>query len=150
VAKKEGEMSETKFSKVLGICTNIAVLGGAVAIITGAGTWAYSTATSVATKDFHISDLKAQNEYLRARLEEQKQFFSSLLRETLEPVRLSAENAEAGVIADRLRNLLDIRCRSGTVDLDAVIDEQLARYQELAGRPFGVGTCVDGTRVDPF
>lgn len=143
-------MNEANFKRILGICTNIAILGGAVAIITGAGTWAYSTATSVATKDFHISDLKAQNEYLRLQLEEQKQFFSGLLHETLEPVRLSAENAEAGVIADRLRNLLNIRCRSGTTDLDPVIDEQLARYQELAHRPFGVGTCVDGARVDPF
>lgn len=65
---------------------------------------------------------------------------------SLQPMQKSIENIEASAVVQRIRGLLRSRCAGGgfPIELQALLQEQLQRYEELTGREFRQGTCQDG------
>lgn len=95
---------------------------GALGLLTAAGgvvAICWSAFNAIATKDFHHEDLA--------------------------PMQRSIENIEASAVVQRIRGLLRSRCAGNfPPELQALLQEQLTRYEELTGRQFRQGSCENG------
>ena len=73
------------------------------------------------------------------------------ISETIAPVVQSANAAESNSLPPRIKNLLVMRCKasdSWDASLQTMLDKQIARYEQLNGRPYRVGTCQAGVYVN--
>jgi hypothetical protein len=118
---------------VSGHLTTILTVGGMLiaALVWGGDVW-----ESIA-KMTHINETRA--------------YHDANLIEVLGPIQKSVEGNESAGLVIRLRNVLNLRCRTNTRDLDDLIDQLRGRYSELnEGRVFDAGSCLDGKRVTRF
>lgn len=109
----------------LKLAGKITTYGGAIAILAVGGGWLYDITDNLATKSYHDTGIEA----------------------VIAPIQKSLENTEAAVLVQRITNILNIRCRTGTTDLDPLLRELRDRYTELVSRTFAMGGCRDGVRV---
>jgi hypothetical protein len=131
-------MAEQKeHATLMDVLNKIVLAGAVVGVLYGAGTWVYDMTSLVATKEYHAQDRDAMLEKID--------------KELIAPVRKSAENTEAGTIVGRIQNILDLKCRTQIpIEVENILQAQIARYKELMGRDFNVGGCRDGKRVTSY
>lgn len=109
----------------LKLATTITTVGGAIAMIYIGGQWIYDISENLATKEYHEHSMT----------------------EVLAPIQKSVENNEATSLVPRIQNILNIRCKTGTRDLEPVLEQLRTRYKELMDREFDMGGCRDGERI---
>lgn len=99
-----------------------------VASAIGAFIFLSDGAQSIATKDYHDLDVKENNEV----------------------VLKSIEKVELNTLPPRIRPLIQskqeacMESRDFSHEADLVLQELLARYQELRGVAWNIGKCIDG------
>jgi hypothetical protein len=109
----------------LKLAGKITTYGGAIAILAVGGSWVYDITDNLATKEYHEHSII----------------------EVIAPIQKSLENNEAASLVQRIQNILDIKCRTNTTDLDRLLRELRDRYTELVARTFAIGGCRDGKRI---
>jgi hypothetical protein len=116
----------------------LTTLGGAAGGLIAIGAvvaWTWNVFSSVATVDYHENDLKE----LKVEVEEKMLKHKS-----------SVETIESSVLVPRIMRQLERRCEQGG-QLDPAVMEMVnrwrARYEEIEGRPFGLGRCTEDGRL---
>ena len=118
-------MSEETKHPYLKLATTITTVGGAIGFLWLGGMWIYDITDNLATKEYHEHSIV----------------------EVLGPIQKSVENNEAAALVPRITNILNVRCKTGTRDLDQVLDTLRSRYKELMERNFDMGGCRNGERI---
>ena len=121
------------------LANRVILVGGVIGVLWGGGTWFYSMTELIATKTYHDEDREAM--------------LQKIDQELITPLRKSAENTEASAVVQRIQNILDLKCRTDgqiPIEVENILQAQLARYKELMKRDFNVGGCRDGQRVTAY
>lgn len=122
-------MSQSEHATWLDILQKLTLIGGAIAILYGAGVWTADIISMLSTKEYHDQDLQIR------------------LTQELEPIKQSAIASEVNTLPARIKNILEIQCASGQPlphDVQGILNRLLARYKELENREYLLGECIDG------
>ena len=129
-------MSRDEHATWLDILQKLTLVGGAIAILYGAGVWTADIISMLSTKEYHNQDLEV-------RLEQKLQPIYEEVRESAAASRAS----ELNTLPARIKNILEIQCSSGKplpLDVQSILNRLLARYKELENREYLLGECIDG------